>query len=143
MNSLLCSFSRRKGTINQHELQTGKLLTCFPPSFPSELLLVATFNILHGFPEALVRGMRSSFMKDADYHHLTQCESLDDCKLNLTETDYSDALADITSMTPATLQKVAIEKVCVCSFCSSFGFICFLHLHGYIYFLNFIRGSLD
>jgi V-type H+-transporting ATPase subunit d len=33
---------------------------------------MATFNILHGFPEALVRGMRSSFLADADYHHLTQ-----------------------------------------------------------------------
>ena len=73
--------------------------------------LVATFNILHGFPEALVRGMRSSFMKDADYHHLTQCESLDDAKLNLTESDYSEALADATVMTPASLQKACIEKV--------------------------------
>jgi V-type H+-transporting ATPase subunit d len=75
---------------------------------------IATFNILHGFPEALVRGMRSSFLQDADYHHLTQCESLDDARLNLSETDYSDALADSSSMTPASLQKAAIEKVCVC-----------------------------
>jgi V-type H+-transporting ATPase subunit d len=72
---------------------------------------IATFNILHGFPEALVRGMRSSFLTDADYHHLTQCETLDDVRLNLTESDYSDALADSATMTPASLQKAAIEKV--------------------------------
>ena len=53
-------------------------------------------------------------MADADYHHLTQCENLDDARLNLTETDYNDALADSASMTPASLQKAAIEKVCVC-----------------------------
>lgn len=73
--------------------------------------LVTTFNILHGFPEALVRGMRSSFLSDPDYHHLTQCESLDDAKLNLTETDYSDVLADSTSLTPAALQTAAIDKL--------------------------------
>lgn len=70
-----------------------------------------TFNILHGFPEALVRGMRSSFLSDADYHHLTQCETLDDVRLNLTESDYADALQDSSTMTPASLQKAAIEKV--------------------------------
>jgi hypothetical protein len=72
---------------------------------------MATFNILHGFPEALVRGMRSSFLADADYHHLTQCETLDDIRLNLAETDYGDVLADSNSITPNQLQKAAVEKV--------------------------------
>ncbi|CAB9504408.1 proton ATPase subunit d [Seminavis robusta] len=72
---------------------------------------IATFNILHGFPEALVRGMRSSFLGDQDYHHLTQCETLDDVRLNLTETDYGDAIADFNAITPAVLQKAAIEKL--------------------------------
>lgn len=72
---------------------------------------MATFNIHHAYPEALVRGMRSSFMKDSDYHHLTQCETLDDVRLNLSETDYAEPLADMSSLTPAGLQKVAIDKV--------------------------------
>ena len=38
---------------------------------------MATFNIQHGFVEALVRGMRSSFLQDSDYHHLTQCDNLE------------------------------------------------------------------
>lgn len=84
------------------------MATPSPARAPGNL---ATFNILHGFPEALVRGMRSSFLQDADYHHLTQCETLDDTRLNLTETDYASALADASTMTPASLQKAAIEKV--------------------------------
>jgi len=69
------------------------------------------FNVLHGFTEALVRGMRSSFLQDADYHHLTQCENLDDVRLNLTETDYSDAVADTSTLTPSGLQSAAVTKL--------------------------------
>lgn len=69
------------------------------------------FNIHHGFTEALVRGMRSSFLKDSDYHHLTQCEALEDVKLNLSESDYMEVLADCGSMTPSEFQKVAVKKL--------------------------------
>lgn len=69
------------------------------------------FNVLHGYTEALVRGMRSSFLGDADYHHLTQCESLDDVRLNLTESDYADAIADASSFTPSGLQAAAVTKL--------------------------------
>ena len=79
-----------------------------PQTGPGDL---STFNIQHGFTEALVRGMRSSFLKDADYHHLTQCESLDDVRLNLSESDYSDSIAEFNSLTPNTLQKAAVDKV--------------------------------
>lgn len=84
-------------------------MTTPKPNNPGDM---TTFNILHGFPEALVRGMRSSFLQDSDYHHLTQCETLDDIRLNLTETDYGDAIADTPTLTPSLLQKAAIEKVC-------------------------------
>jgi len=69
------------------------------------------FNILHGFTEALVRGMRSSFLLDADYHHITQCDNLEDVKLNLTENDYAEAVADLNTLTPSNLQAAAIEKM--------------------------------
>jgi len=81
------------------------------PAPKSDAGSMATFNILHGFPEALVRGMRSSFLADSDYHHLTQCETLDDVRLNLTETDYGETLADTNSITPNQLQKAAIDKL--------------------------------
>lgn len=38
---------------------------------------LSTFNMQHGFVEALVRGFRSGFLKDDAYHHLTQCENLE------------------------------------------------------------------
>jgi hypothetical protein len=38
---------------------------------------LSTFNVLNGFSEALVRGMRSGFLADSDYHHLSQCETLE------------------------------------------------------------------
>jgi V-type H+-transporting ATPase subunit d len=38
---------------------------------------ISTFNIQHGYVEGLVRGFRSGFLDDVDYHHLTQCESLE------------------------------------------------------------------
>ena len=55
--------------------------------------------------------MRSSFLKDSDYHHLTQCETLDDVQLNMTESDYNECIADSSTLTPASLQKSAIQKV--------------------------------
>lgn len=38
---------------------------------------ITTFNMLHGFAEAIVRGFRTGFLNDSDYHHLTQCETLE------------------------------------------------------------------
>lgn len=38
---------------------------------------LATFNMLHGYSEAVIRGFRSGFLQDSDYHHLTQCETLE------------------------------------------------------------------
>jgi V-type H+-transporting ATPase subunit d len=72
---------------------------------------LADFNIHHGFIEALIRGMRSSFLAEPDYHHITQCENLEDVKLNMSETDYADAVADLSVLTPSGLQAAAIDKV--------------------------------
>lgn len=72
---------------------------------------MATFNMAHGFVEALVRGYRSGFLKDSDYHHLTQCEALEDVKLNLQETDYDVFLNSETNITPATIEANALKKM--------------------------------
>lgn len=72
---------------------------------------LADFNIHHGFIEALIRGMRSSFLSEPDYHHITQCENLEDVKLNMSETDYADAVADLSVLTPSGLQAAAIDKL--------------------------------
>ncbi|ETV84131.1 hypothetical protein H257_03436 [Aphanomyces astaci] len=72
---------------------------------------LSTFNIQHGFVEALVRGYRSGFLDDVDYHHLTQCETLEDIKLNLQETDYDQFLQDVSAgVTPTVIQAATTKK---------------------------------
>lgn len=36
-----------------------------------------TFNMQHGYSEALIRGYKSGFLTDSDYHHITQCETIE------------------------------------------------------------------
>jgi len=54
---------------------------------------ISTFNIAHGYTESLLRGMRSSFLADSDYHHLTACENLEDAKMNLRSVHSREACA--------------------------------------------------
>mmetsp|Transcript_14241 Transcript_14241/g.12875 ORF Transcript_14241/g.12875 Transcript_14241/m.12875 type:complete len:398 (+) Transcript_14241:57-1250(+) len=72
---------------------------------------LATFNMQHGFPEALVRGFRSGFLQDTDYHHLTQCETLEDIKMNLQETDFGQMLSNDATITPALIESRALSKL--------------------------------
>lgn len=73
---------------------------------------ITTFNIDHGYVEGLVRGFRSAFLDDVDYHHLTQCESLEDVKLNLQETDYDQFLADESgAVSPTLIQAGTTNKL--------------------------------
>ena len=36
-----------------------------------------TFNMDHGYNEALVRGYKSGFLTDTEYHHIAQCENIE------------------------------------------------------------------
>eukprot|EP00601_Ochromonadales_sp_CCMP2298_P006183 CAMPEP_0173194234 /NCGR_PEP_ID=MMETSP1141-20130122/14400_1 /TAXON_ID=483371 /ORGANISM="non described non described, Strain CCMP2298" /LENGTH=358 /DNA_ID=CAMNT_0014118657 /DNA_START=46 /DNA_END=1119 /DNA_ORIENTATION=+ len=72
---------------------------------------LATFNMQHGFVEALVRGFRSGFLRDESYHHLSQCDTLEDMKLNLQETDYGQMLANETLITPPIIENRALNKL--------------------------------
>ena len=83
----------------------------FPCGIKMSLGGIHTFNALHGFPEALIRGYRSGFLKDGDYHHLTQCDTVDDVKLNLSETDYGPYFANTTRLTPAVVQARCVDKL--------------------------------
>ncbi|CAN0228963.1 unnamed protein product, partial [Ectocarpus fasciculatus] len=48
-----------------------------------------------------------------DYNNLCQCESLEDVKLNLQETDYDQFLSQENKVTPAALQERATKKLVV------------------------------
>mmetsp|Transcript_10869 Transcript_10869/g.19897 ORF Transcript_10869/g.19897 Transcript_10869/m.19897 type:complete len:425 (+) Transcript_10869:129-1403(+) len=49
---------------------------------------LSTWNMENGFLEARVRGFRSGFLTGAEYKQLMQCNTLDELKLALTDTDY-------------------------------------------------------
>lgn len=53
-----------------------------------------TFNMSHGYTEGLVRGYRASLLTSQQYASLTQCETLDDLKMQLSATDYGNFLAN-------------------------------------------------
>ena len=36
-----------------------------------------TFNMDHGYNEALIRGYRSGFLTENEYHHIAQCENIE------------------------------------------------------------------
>ncbi|MES1911487.1 MAG: hypothetical protein MHM6MM_003909 [Cercozoa sp. M6MM] len=66
-----------------------ELYAAVDESGPGSLL---TFNVNHGFLDGLMRGFKSAFLKAQDYRQLAQCETLEDARLFLGDTDYADAM---------------------------------------------------
>lgn len=64
------------------------------------------FNIDSGYIEGVVRGYKNSLITQSQYLNLTQCDSLDDVKLQLSATDYGNFLNDISQ----TLSTSIIEQ---------------------------------
>jgi vacuolar-type H+-ATPase subunit C/Vma6 len=48
-----------------------------------------SYNIDDGFPEAAVRALSKSFLREQDYANLVNCNNLAEFKLQLDETDYA------------------------------------------------------
>lgn len=63
---------------------------------------MTSWNMEYGFLEARVRGMRSGFITGNEYKQLMQCNTLDEFKLALTDTDYGQFVT--------TISKTAEEK---------------------------------
>lgn len=51
------------------------------------------FNVDYGYVEGVVRGYRSGLLGNNQYVNLTQCDNLEDLKLQLSATDYGNFLA--------------------------------------------------
>ena len=65
-----------------------------------------TFNREDGYLEAIVRGFRSTILDQNDYANLCQCETLEDMKIHLSQTDYADVLQNEGGViTPAILKE--------------------------------------
>lgn len=72
----------------------------------------ALFNFNDGYLEGLVRGFRAGILKSNDYHNLTQCETLEDLKLHLQTTDYSNFLSNEASpLAVSTIDEKLREKM--------------------------------
>lgn len=69
------------------------------------------FNADNGYLEGLARGIKSGLLKQSDYHVLVQCETLEDLKLHLQDTDYGDFLANEPSpLVVATIEERIRDK---------------------------------
>jgi len=74
---------------------------------------LCTFNVNDGFLEGIVRGYRLGLLSRVEYANLTQCDVLEDLKLQLQGTSYgSEFLADEPSpLYSTTIQKHATDKL--------------------------------
>ena len=66
----------------------------------------------HGFTEAVARGLRSGFLGVEDYRRLGTCDSLEDMRSALEETDYGTFLQDEPSpLLVSTISRKCYEKL--------------------------------
>jgi len=74
---------------------------------------LTTFNITDGYLEGILRGFHLNLLSRVDYGNLTQCDVLDDLKLQLQNTSYgSEFLANEPSpLFTTTIQEHATEKM--------------------------------
>jgi V-type H+-transporting ATPase subunit d len=69
------------------------------------------FNVDDGYPEAICRGLRKSFLDDDRYSALKSCQNLSDFKLVLEDTDYNSTIAAETEIEIASLKNKCKEKL--------------------------------
>ncbi|KZT56373.1 ATPase, V0 complex, subunit D [Calocera cornea HHB12733] len=68
------------------------------------------FNVDSGFLEAIVRGYRAGLLTTGQYHNLTQCDTLEDFRMQLSQTDYGNFLAnEPTPITTSTIHAKATQ----------------------------------
>jgi V-type H+-transporting ATPase subunit d len=56
------------------------------------------FNVEYGYLDAILRGFKSGFLTETHYRQLCQCETLEDLKLTLNETDYVGFLSSTINL---------------------------------------------
>ncbi|KAI0061677.1 ATPase, V0 complex, subunit D [Artomyces pyxidatus] len=68
------------------------------------------FNADTGFLEGIVRGYRSGILTTSQYSNLTQCETLEDVRTQLSTTDYGNFLAEEPSpISPSTIADKSLK----------------------------------
>ncbi|KAG0023671.1 H(+)-transporting V0 sector ATPase subunit d [Entomortierella chlamydospora] len=69
------------------------------------------FNADDGYLEAVIRGYRSSILNNTAYINLTQCETLEDVKLQLAASDYGPLLQNEAHISTSLLAQKCTEKL--------------------------------
>ncbi|KAJ3328940.1 H(+)-transporting V0 sector ATPase subunit d [Blyttiomyces sp. JEL0837] len=70
------------------------------------------FNVDDGYLEAIVRGYKAGILTSNNYLNLTQCETLEDLKLQLSSTDYGNFLQNEPSpLATTTIAEKARDKL--------------------------------
>ncbi|ORY55973.1 ATPase V0 complex subunit D [Leucosporidium creatinivorum] len=70
------------------------------------------FNSHGGYLEGIVRGFKAGLITQTQYNNLTQCESLDDFRMQLSATDYGNFLANETPpISTSTIAEKATQKL--------------------------------
>ncbi|KAL4081068.1 V0 complex, c/d subunit of ATPase [Scleroderma citrinum] len=67
------------------------------------------FNVNNGFLEGIVRGYKAGILTQGHYASLTQCETLEDLKTQLSSTDYGNFLANEASPTTTIISDRATQ----------------------------------
>ncbi|KDN51307.1 putative vacuolar atp synthase subunit D [Tilletiaria anomala UBC 951] len=71
-----------------------------------------SFNIANGYLEGVVRGYRAGLLNASTYQTLTQCENLEDFRMQLSATDYGNFLANEPSpISTSTIAEKATRKL--------------------------------
>jgi V-type H+-transporting ATPase subunit d len=68
------------------------------------------FNMDFGYLEAVLRGFRSGFLHDYEYRQLCQCDTLEDFKLVLGDTDMCNVLQSSQRLTPDIIRARVRDK---------------------------------
>lgn len=71
---------------------------------------LSTFGVEHGFLEGVVRGLRSGFLSSREYNALALCQTFDDVKLSLGDTDYCQVLQNVGKLNEDIIYAKCVEK---------------------------------
>ncbi|PLW05477.1 hypothetical protein PCANC_08123 [Puccinia coronata f. sp. avenae] len=70
------------------------------------------FNSNSGFLEGVIRGFKAGLLSQTQYQNLTQCDTLDDFKMQLSATDYGNFLSNETPpISTSTISEKATAKL--------------------------------
>jgi len=88
----------------------------FQPTSPGDF---SSYSVRDGYLDAIVRGMQLGLLNKDDYGNLTQCDSLDDMKLQLQSTTYGDFLVN----EPSPLHTTTLAEKCTVKMVEDFDYL--------------------